>query len=612
MPPFPTATLGRDYVKTRFLEPSLPEAMDQRHRGMPRGVYLGYSPYAAPGSNVLQLLSDPFHGFSMLKVGGDGVAQIDIFTNQTITLDFTGHTFWPIYVLATSNYAAGRTTSAKIFTRATKAVGLNEVLICKVNRSGSDLVIEIDVPTNRQPPLAFAGQRFGFMGLGSIANLSTAVSIGAEVVTARTSLYTGVHASLKSRIDDDVSGSSLATRLGLTLQHIVGNAYSGVTGASWNVSGSFAETNRQFNPKITFEANGTETQSGVITAPSDAVRNVAFLIDDLTGNRIVDETSPSTATPTLNPIYGRLSYLTGSNGIGKQIYYVSASDNVTGVGNPFSVLQQGDIVQAPPKPPAVVGKFYELKTIIDGNTAVLGAAFDGNNGFVDNSTWRRFTLSFFNLSGAYTIPTAKTIRLSFPVFVRLDQSVFDGLLYMRKTAELPGVPSATTTVAGKVLQATAGANAGTVSAENTTAPVGSNFHTLNFTLGGATNAGAGVANVSVPGVTGPAGANSAVGPRGPTGSAGAGYLLSIPFKRGPTVTAPFVGSSWTYDFAADGFVSIAALTGGFAQITLAQGNGNYFQIDSFTPASPSATEGTIVMSSNFGGATYALFLGACS
>lgn len=605
MPPFPTTTLGRDYVKTRFLEPSLPTAMAQRHLGMPRGVYLGYTPYAGPGSDVLQLLRDPFHGFSMLKVGSKGDrAQVDVFTNQDIALDFTGHTVWPVYVLATSNYTDGKATSATIFTRATKAVGLNEVLICKATRVGANLVLDYDVPTNRQPPVAFAGQRFGFMGRGAIGELSTANSIGAEVVAARSSTYTGAHASLKARIDDDLSGASLANRLGLVLQNIVGNAYSDVTGSSWNVSGSFAETSRQFEPKITFEPSGTETVQGAITGPVDTVRNIAFLIDELTGSRIVDEVNPSTSTPSLDPIYGRITYSTGSNGVGKQINYVNASNDVTGNGtNPFvAPLQQGDIIQAPD------GKFYELKTITGPDDAVLGSAYQGANGFVDNSTYRRFTLAFFNLSGAYTIPAARTIRLSFPAFIRLDRSIFDGLLYMRRAAELPGVPSATTAVVGKVLQATAGANAGTVSAENSTAPVGSNFHTLNFAYGGATNAGGGVADVTVVGATGPAGADSNPGPQGPTGSPGAGYTTSAPFVKSGVFTGPFVGTSFSNDFAVShGFANLYGLTGGWAQFSSPNGGG-FAEITSFTLV---GTTGTIMVSANTGGATYAVFLGGC-
>lgn len=561
MPPFPIATLGPDYVKTRFLEPSLPEAMAQRHLGMPRGVYLGYIPYVGPGSDVLVLLRDPYHSFSMLKVGSKGNnAQIDIFTDQDVTLDFTGHTVWPVYVLATSNYTDDKATNGTIFTRATKAVGLDEVLICKINRTGADLVIENDIPTNRQPPLAFIGQRFGFMGQGAIGELTTASSVSAEVIAARTSVYTGPHISLKTRIDADVVGSSLATRLGLVLQTIVGNAYSGVSGSSWNVSGSFSEKSRQFEPKTTFEPNANEVTTGVITAPGDLVRNIAFLIDELTGNRIVDETNPSVATPSLTPIYGRITYSTGPNGAGKQINFVPSSDDVTGNGtNPFvAPLQQGDLLLAPD------GKFYELETITGPDDAVLGSAYQGSTaGFVDNTTYRRFTLSFFNTAGVYSIPTAKTIRLSFPAFIRLDQSVFDGLLYMRKSAELPPIADATTAVVGKVLQGTTGANAGTVSAENNTSPVGANFHTLNFTVpGSAINAGGSVANVSVIGLQGPAGADSNVGPQGNTGPNGYGYTLQVLHKKSPPVVAPGVGS-FSYDFSVDGFSTLSAVSTGF-------------------------------------------------
>lgn len=607
MPAFPTAAFSKDCVRVRFLAPSLPDSMNRRFLGMPRGVYLGYTPYVAPGADVLQLLRDSNHGFSTLKVGSNtDPVQVDVFTAEDILLDFTGHTVWPVYVIAKATYTAGSSTNGTIFTRGTTASGLDEVLICRVNRPGNDLVVDVDIPTNRQPPIAFQGQKFGFMGQNAVGELSIANSVNAEVIAARSSPYTGPHGSLKDRIDDDVDGDSLANRLGLFMHNILGNAYTGVTGTSWNVSGSFSETSREFEPKITFAPNANELTVGAITAPGDTVRNICFLINETTGARLVDTTNPSVASPTLEPLYGRLTYSTGFNGGGKQIFFYAGVDDIDGGGtNPFvAPLAQGDLILAPD------GKYYELKTIVGPDNAVLGAAYEPDtDGFVSNTAYRRFTLSFFNSTGAYSIPSSSTIRFSFPSFQRLTQSVYDAFPFMRKNAELPAVQDATTTVAGKVLQATSGAKAGTVSAENNTSPVGANFHTLNFFYGGATDAGGGVANVSVVGATGPAGPDSDVGPQGPQGSPGAGYTQSIPFLKSSVHTAPFVGQSFSNDFAVShGFPSLAAVTGGFAQWSSPNGLGTYGQIDSITKV---GTTGTILLSASTPGATYAVFLGGC-
>jgi hypothetical protein len=578
--------------------------MNRRFVGMPRGVYLGYTPFIPPGSTTLFLLRDPLRGFSTLKVGTRaGDEQIDIYTDRDLEFDFAGHVTWPVYVIATA-VATDNRPRGTIFTRATTASGRHEVLICKVDLISGQLVVSNDVPANQNLPIAFDGQQFGFMKQGAITELGVATSVNAEVDAAKTSIFTGPHSSLKARIDDDTSGSQLANRLGLSFHEIVGNAYSGVTGGSVNVSGSFSETSRRFAPFFSFEPGGSELAEGVITAPVDTVRNICFLIDETTGNRIVDEVSPTATAPSLSPVFGRLTYSTGSNGPGKQINFTQASTTVSGGGtNPFvAPLQQGDLIRG------VDGLYYELRTITGPDNAVLASAYRGNTGFVVDTIYRRYTLSFFSAAGAYSILTARHIRFSFPAFFRQTRNVFDGWLYMRRTADLPLPPVATTSVVGRVLRATDGANTGTVSAENSGTPIGSNFHTLNFTTGGASNTGGGVASVSVPGPIGPAGPDSDVGPQGPQGNAGAGYNLSAVFQRSVDYVAPLVAQSFSNDFnATHGFTSLAAVTGGFARLNIPAG----FTAVTIDSISMAGTTGTIVFTADLATAEYAVYLGGC-
>jgi hypothetical protein len=571
---FPSITLSNQYVKLRFFEPEVTQALNQRWLGMPRGVYLGYEPAVTPGSNILSLNVDATQNFSLLRVpSSEERVMVDIFTDQVVELDFSAHSVWPVYVLASATYKTGSATQGKIFTRAATAVSVNEVLICKVDKPVDDLVIEADIPTTRQPPLAFESQPYGYMPDGSVDNLVTSNAVVAEVVASRTSTHTGSHPDLDSRIDADIVGSSIADRIGLRLVNVVSNVHPNRTGSSVNVSGSFSETGRTLGPNITIEPNGDTSTEGAVT---DGTSNFCFVIDAATGHRLIDDA-------TREPVYGLTSFATSSIGGGKEIQFVNASVDVNGNGtNPFvAPLEEGDLVEGPD------GLFYEILTITDPDTAVLGAAYQGADASVFNSTFRRWLLFLFTVSGGpYSILAPTSVQFIFPCYFRADKAIFDGLLFIKRTGERPQLQESTSLEEGKALLADDGGLVGSFrTVKSVAATVGNDVHTLNFVHGGASNAGGGVANVSVQGEQGPQGPGANQGPDGPTGAAGFGYSINNSFENGPesTFTLGFglVSVSHTVDWTAPSSTPTfaAQLPRSYAHV-----NGGWSIIDGFTPA----------------------------
>lgn len=568
MAAFPSHSFTRDYVKVRFLETSAPLAANQRHYGMPRGVYLGFIPSTTPGSDVLALNPDPNHGFSLLKVGSTSArVNVDLFTAAAVQLDFTNHTIFPVYVLATANYTQGVVTNARVFTRATPASGPNEITICQVDKPATDLVTDTTVPGLRQPPLAFAGQRYGFMGGGAVEAVDASATTNAEVIAARLSPYTGAHASLGDRIDDDLSAAAMADRLGLLMSNVISNVYSGVSGLAWNVSSSFSAVSRLIAPFINFGPLGSESVEGAVCAPNDAARNFCFVTNVLTGGRLIDTTTPTSVIPTHEPVFGRLDYTAGNIGALKTVTFTTASSSVTGGGTgPFSApLAEGDLLEGPD------GNYYAVQSIIDPDTAMLSTAFQGASGPIVDPGYQRFTLSFFTSAGAYAVPAGTSIKFTFPAFARADQAIYDGLQALKIDAEIPDPVAATSTLAGKVREAAVGSQAGTVrNAQSGGVPVGGgNYHTLNFTspLTVATPLGPGQIGIVVPGAVGPPGAPANDGPPGPTGSAGAGFSIANPFRKSPLITGP-AAASYTEDFSLppgpNAITTVRMLTGGLA------------------------------------------------
>jgi hypothetical protein len=472
------------------------------------------------GSLTLKLKPDPRLGFSMLKVGAQSTrVQVDVVVPGDVLLDFTGHTVFPVYVIARADYQAGTPTQGRILTRATGASGPQEIGICRVDKPAADLVLVATVPAIRQPPLAFAGQGVGYMYGGATTDLVFAQTATAEVIKSRDNLETPPAppaANLSGRLALDLTGVFIADQLALKSATVAGNARLVAAGAvSMNTSDSFSELSRELQPILTLAPNASETAEGVITAPGDTDRNVVYLIDETSGLRL--------ETSTGGPVYGRVAFttapLTGS------LTFSQSLDTVNGVGTLFlTELQIGDLILAPDT------KFYAVEAIATNTNLTLTLAYQGTTlpGFP--STRRRFTTSFFSRTTgaevAYVLAQNTIIRPFFTGWFKLNRSIYDASTFMKKNGEMPNVPSASDAVRGLVKLATNGGLAGAIyQITNGQSSIGaSNFHTLNFTAVNASvvDATGGVANISIPGNPGPPGPGSAVGPVGTTGPPGPG------------------------------------------------------------------------------------------
>lgn len=613
MPSFPNFPFTRDNVKVRFLEPTVSQSVNQRFLGMPRGVYVGYVPQVTNGSLILTLATDPRLKFSTLKVGASSTAvQVDIFTNGSVTLDFTGHGIFPVFVIARADYQSGFPTQGQILTRATGPSGPQEIAICVVDKPGANLTVSTTIPGQRQPPLAFSGQAFGYMYGGATDDIMFAQSVTAEVINARISLKTALpSANLSARLALDFAADYIAGILGLRNVSTVGNNYFAPAGTgSLNVSASFGQLTRQVPPALTIAAGGSEVAEGAITAPADTDRNVCFLINDASGERIVDATASS--------IYGRLSFVAGA--IGGTVTFQNAQTAVLGAGTTFlATLQVGDLVLG------ADGNYYSVASITDNTHMAITPAYQGPNvgGFV--SSFRRFTLNFFTRASgvevAATTPTTDVVRFFFPAWFRLDRGVFDATVFMKRDGEHPVEPIATNAVSGRALLAVANALVGALFQvqSNQVALGANNFHTLNFTGTNAsvTNGGGGTALITVPGNPGPPGPGALPGPIGPIGPFGPGARTRNLFQVSGAL-GPGGSGTFSINFAAPpsgpSLPSVVHLVGGFAQFDANPahvGLGNCkWEITNI--AVSGGTTGTLSwdLSGDSGQATAKVFLGA--
>jgi len=246
---FPNKVFVKEDIKFRWEERYTSEGINKKFLGIPRGVYLGFIPVVTPPTTLV-LQRDANQKVSLIRVeGGDLVsnpaapAMVDIITTSDVTLDFSGHSTWPVYVIATASFLVGDTSSGQLITRTTPASGPKEVNVCKVDRPGNtgNIVITPSTvfPTNditaRQEPYAFTGQTFGFMPSGSKENLDTALLTANEVIAARQKLN-GIIAptfdigfpqttGLPKRLADDLSAQAVAGRLGNQLVNVRSNSY---------------------------------------------------------------------------------------------------------------------------------------------------------------------------------------------------------------------------------------------------------------------------------------------------------------------------------------------------------------------------------------------------
>jgi hypothetical protein len=534
----PTHDFDESQIKFRRGEKYVSLASNHQFLGTPYGVYVGFVP-SIDGTEIT-FSPDPDCGFSFLRVlsTDDPLAVVDVYSESALTLDFAtwiaalnafvpGVVF-PIYVIARASYLFGQASTAEFFTRVGPAVGDDEVQIGIVGYDGTDLSISIEQPLSRDNPFAWSNAPlgYGFMPDGAAADLITGLSVTAEVEAARTDLAGTTHPSLNDRLDEDLSGSSMAGRLAHSVRAIQSNDYT-LTAAttSLNVSTSFSAVSRIPFPALDFDGGGSEVQSGAITGPSDAVRNVCVPVDSFNRERLIDDPN------SRNVVYGRLDYeeivQTGTH------MFNGGGLDVTGTFTQWlTELEPGDLTQG------ADGLFYEVASVTSDVLMTLAQPYQGISGSGVNLQRRRFTLTFKVLDNGVESDAsldALTFRFFFPVWASLDQSVLDGQMLLHAGGEPPALPDATTAVSGKVLldpnaPLDPDPQGGALrQIKNAGIGVADNIYDLNF-LGAAPGAGSGIVDVTQRGQTGPTGppGTGLPGPIGPQGPPGTGFSGGLP------------------------------------------------------------------------------------
>lgn len=613
---FPQKYFTKDNVLLRTGPPDLREThasqpIAEKFAGPPKGVYTGFTPSAV--GSILTLAPDGSEGYSLIKVHSDSdPAGLDIIVAGSIQIDFSsaaGSDFLPngVQVIATANYTAGQPTTAQITPRPRQsppqARAKDEVLICELTGTPGAIAVLAVPGTNRDVPLAFAGTDFGLMPAGSMESLAAAVDILNEVVAARTNLEAVVHTTLKGRLDTDLGAEAMAFRLGRTLRILASNDYQAPGGASEvTVSGSLSETSRNNLPLVSLNGGGSESVTGAVTDPTDTARNICFVADADTGDRLVsDETLREV-------IFGRLRQepdfvLDGT------LAFSNALTTVAGTNTKFLLqLAEGDTVQGPD------GKFYEVASITSDAAATIKDAYLGLSASSGGLIRRRFKLRFRKFDAgaevAHQLGSTTNVRFFFPVFVTIAQPDFSAPLTMHEPGERPAVPDATAAVPGKVALADAGSPyIGAINLQVGGTPVGGGpFHVLNFTgsTGSLIELAPGVIDVTNIGPQGPQGPGSGPGPPGPPGNPGPSVTHTNTFAPKPSADGlgPGPGSvnvSWTIDF---GF-QVRFLAGGIASIFVPAGDLFFASRDTCTLTGitlPNATTGTISATGGSGGA----------
>ena len=385
MATFPTIAINRQNVKFRYGEQYVSEAANRKFLAIPRGVYYGFAPTFA--DDILTLSPDPTYGVSQARLtsSDDPTIALDVVTTGAITLDFTGHSTYPVNVVLKANGALGIAHSAQVFTKVGAAVDPTELLLGVVTAANT---ISVDLPADRSNPYAYTGAPlgYGFMPSGAVEDLIAAVSLVQEVENARTDLTGFTHANLRLRLDADATGPAIAGRLGKELRTIVSEDHTlpatPATSGSINVSRSFSSLYRSNTPVANIPGFASEDQLGAITdgtlppvvptgALADSERNVCMVIDTSTERRLQNDSKVAA--------YGRLSFsevvLTGA------LTFVATNDIVTGAGTDFpSQVEVGDIVQD------TVDDYYEVAAIPHSITGELLATISGAPAAHDLST----------------------------------------------------------------------------------------------------------------------------------------------------------------------------------------------------------------------------------
>lgn len=541
---------------------------------------------------------------------------------QVITDDGNGNLVGAVALPGggTVNYATGKLTgitavlaaASNVTVTYTRGVGKDEVLVCELTNASLPAAIVIAaVPgVTRDTPLAFPGTDFGFMPVNSVEELAAAVAILNEVIAARIDLQGLHHASLKERLDTDLGAPAMAFRLGRIHRVLQSNDYSAPGGVSEILVGdSFTETGRAALPLLTLNGGGSETVIGAITDPPDSSRNVCFLVNATTGDRLI-------ADPiTREVVFARLRQspdfiLDGT------LNFVNALTTLSGTNNTKFVAQLsvGDLVQGPD------GKFYAIANVTSDTAATLQVAFQGATASSGNLIRRRFRLHFRKFhAGAETdhaLSATTPLRFFFPAFITHAQANFDNAVRMYAPGERPPVPDATTAVPGKVLLADPGSPfIGAINLRLHNIVVGGGpFHTLNFTgsPGALVELGSGIIDVTNIGPIGPQGPGAGPGPPGNPGPDGPSLTHISTFSPKPTEDnlGPGPGAvniSWSVDFG----YQVKLLSGGLAEQNVPIGDLFFAGRDTCTITDirlDSATVGTITGTGGSGGTVVASVL----
>jgi hypothetical protein len=118
---FPVQYFDVERIKIRWGERYTSAALNERFMGLPPGVYRGFDPVVV-GDTVELRVSE--YGDSIVSAESSGdVAHPQARVTSTVTLDFTGHTVWPVFAVAETNYSIGMATTADI-----KTVRVEEIL----------------------------------------------------------------------------------------------------------------------------------------------------------------------------------------------------------------------------------------------------------------------------------------------------------------------------------------------------------------------------------------------------------------------------------------------------------------------------------------------------
>ena len=415
MASFPAVSLTKDKVKVRWREPYTSEGLNAKFTGIPRGVYLGFTPSeTTPSSNILRLAPDGTETLSVLAVKSNTTtALVHIVETANVDLDFTSHSSFPVYVIAKAVYQVGVETTAQIITQAGAPNGRNEVGICKITSLGPMVIVTdpaVDAAA-RQQPLARSTQTFGFMSGGSVENLTAAVATTADVNTAKVDTQSVTQATLTARLTADFGGVNLGKTLSRTLEFVKGNAFVAAGVTSKNISGSFAKFDRDVAPAINIAGGGSESADGVITTGTHPLgRNIVYLRDH----------SGKVPTGVYSGVgigvYGRVTLATQA--MTGTTAFVSAGQGVVGTGTTFTTqCVVGDIIKGGD------GNYYEIATITDNTNLTLATAYQSANIAGVTSDRRRFTVTFYTSNAgtetAYTL-TSLGMYPYFPVYTSVN------------------------------------------------------------------------------------------------------------------------------------------------------------------------------------------------